>query len=130
MRFLFVLRTLRVLFDFPLQLQMKNKKPFYLAGLFSKSTEAFNAKDKVSSTIITTEANSLQGKIHKRMPVIIPVENAPIWLNTEIHKYSDIQELLKPHPSSSMEMWPISNKVGDVSNNYIELIKPISRLLF
>ena len=114
----------------PFITQMKDKKPFYLAALFSKTTEAFNEKDKGSCTIITTEANSLQGKIHKRMPVIIPVENASLWLSREIHNYCDIQELLKPHPSSSMEMWPVSNKIGDVRNNDIELIKPISRLLF
>ena len=113
----------------PFMTQMKDKKPFYLAGLFSTQSEDFKKTDVGSCTIITTEANSLQSTIHKRMPVIIPVENASIWLKRETHNYSEIQQLLKPYPSSSMEIWPVSNKIGDVRNNYIELIKPISKLL-
>ena len=63
------------------------------------------------------------------MPVIIPIQNVSTWLNKDIKRYSHIEELLKPYPSNFMEMWPVSNKLGDVKNNYSELTKPISKLL-
>ena len=113
----------------PFMIQMKDKTPFYLAGLYTTTIDAFNKNPTASCAIITTDANSLQSTIHKRMPVIIPVQNVSTWLNKDIQRYSHIEGLLKPYPSNFMDMWPVSNKLGNVKNNYFELTKPISKLL-
>ncbi len=113
----------------PFMIHMIDKTPFYLAGLFSTLSGKLEGDSTESCSIITTEANSLQSTIHTRMPVIIPVESAPIWLDNEIKNYSEIEQLLKPYPSRFMELWPVSPRVGNVRNNDIDLVKPISKLL-
>src|SRR5438477_624149 len=67
-----------------------------------------------SCTIITTDANTLVGDIHDRMPVIIGPEHWAAWLGEEP---CDPASLLKPFPAERMTLWPVSKRVGSVKNN-------------
>ena len=63
----------------PMYIRLREDKPFALAGLW----ENWNAPDGskiLSCTIITTQPNALLQDIHNRMPVILPPEAYPTWL--------------------------------------------------
>jgi putative SOS response-associated peptidase YedK len=74
--------------------QLKNGELFAFAGLYDlwkekelkqgKWVEKEGGKQVVSYTIITTTPNTLVGKIHDRMPVILHKEDEATWLNPDI----------------------------------------------
>ncbi len=88
----------------PYFIELRNKDPFALAGLYDKwlnhdTGEAFN-----TFTVITTRANPMMEEIHnikKRMPVILSPDSEKIWLNDEISP-AELQGLLKPFDETLM----------------------------
>lgn len=100
----------------------KNKRPYAIA-LFNRETVAMaglweNWRDPDSGEwvrtfcVLTTEANSLVGKIHDRMPVILEEHQLPAWLGEEPSSLSDLKGLCTPYPSERMTMWPVDRRVG------------------
>ncbi|MNP80870.1 putative SOS response-associated peptidase YedK [compost metagenome] len=74
-------------------------------------------------TIITTEPNSLMADIHNRMPVILPPEAETQWLDRSNEDVSALLRLLQPYDAAQMRAYPVSTAVGNVRNDYPELIK-------
>jgi putative SOS response-associated peptidase YedK len=90
----------------PYYLRLETGTPYAFAGLW----ESWEGEDSQghkrtihSTTIITTEANELVGEIHHRMPVILPPEAYPTWLDTSVQATEDLMPLLTPCPSEAME---------------------------
>lgn len=107
-----------------MRILMKDEQLFSLAGLYDIWTDPDG--NKLSTcTIITTEPNELMEDIHNRMPVILRPEDEDEWLSRD----SDVQSLLgllKPYQSSEMQVYEVSKEVGNVRNNYEELLKEIN----
>jgi putative SOS response-associated peptidase YedK len=64
-------------------------------------------KEIRSYTIITTTPNSLVGKVHGRMPVILDKADEETWLNPDIVEPERLLALLKPYPAEEMEEWSV-----------------------
>jgi putative SOS response-associated peptidase YedK len=77
-----------------------------------------------SFTIVTTSPNELCAEVHNRMPVILPPERWSTWLGEEEADAERLKSLLVPY-ASSMTMWPVSARVGNVKNNDAGLIEPL-----
>jgi putative SOS response-associated peptidase YedK len=73
-------------------------------------------------TILTTRPNDFTAGIHDRMPVILSPENYGWWLDPS---KGDPTPLFEPFPSQDMMAWPIGNAVGNVRNNYPELLDEV-----
>jgi putative SOS response-associated peptidase YedK len=69
--------------------------------------------------------NELCGKIHNRMPVILPPKDWPLWLGEDAAEPEQLKTLLVPYPAEDITMWPVSPRVGNVKNNDPSLIEPI-----
>jgi putative SOS response-associated peptidase YedK len=80
-----------------------------------------------SFAIVTTSANELLAPIHDRMPVILGVENWPLWLGEATADPEQLKALLVPYPAKDMVIWPVDRRVGNVKNNDPSLIEPIAR---
>ena len=107
----------------PFFIRSRNKTPFAFAGLWEvweKASEPF-----YTFTIITTEANSLVSKIHNRMPAIIDSVYMDLWLSEDKLSADDLQHVLRPFESDSMEAFAVSSRVNSVSNDGPELIQKI-----
>lgn len=78
-----------------------------------------------SCCLITTQANSLVGPFHDRMPVILDKEQQHIWLDTQHNDMDRLQSLLKPRPSQEMAMYPVSPKMNNWRYINSDTIKPI-----
>lgn len=109
----------------PYLIKLKDDSTFSFAGLYDVWHDKVNDKDIYSFTIITTEPNKLQGKIHDRMPVILPKEEEKEWLNPDLIEPEQLHKFLKPYPDEEMEMYPVSSVVNIPKNDSEEVTKPI-----
>jgi putative SOS response-associated peptidase YedK len=89
-------------------------KPLALAGLWERWNEL------LTFTIATVPANDSLAPIHDRMPAMLSPGCALEWLQT-----GDVA-LLKPYPSESLAIWPVSSRVNSPANNDNRLIEDIS----
>jgi putative SOS response-associated peptidase YedK len=103
----------------------KHKQPYYLttedkaifafAGIWEQWHSP--AGELVEScAIITTEANSTVRSIHDRMPAIITPTYYNLWIQPGGDK-DELQHLLRPSPSSSLLIYPVSDMVNSPKND-------------
>jgi len=89
----------------PVRFSLKSGEPFAMAGLWEGET----------FTILTTEANALVGKIHKRMPVILAPENEDLWMDPQAG-LEDLLSILLPFDAGSMKSKNASKDVHSPKN--------------
>ncbi len=71
---------------YPYYITLKGKGSFFMAGIYNPWTDQETGETIDSFAILTTSANGLMSQIHnkkKRMPVILPEEEAMQWINTD-----------------------------------------------
>lgn len=97
----------------PVRFTVDGGEPFAFAGL--TTTREWEGEDLTSCTIVTTSANDVVGRVHDRMPVILPgpeVEEA--WLAGGLSPEEAVS-LCRPLDPTRMEAKPANpsiNKVG------------------
>ena len=96
----------------PYFIKMKNGGLFAMAGLW-ESWQSPEGKTIDSCTIITNDANGIVGKIHDRMPVIIPDQSYGLWLSST---GNSLQEFLRPYSPFKMTAYPVSSMVNNAKN--------------
>jgi putative SOS response-associated peptidase YedK len=79
-----------------IQIAIKDTGVFGMAGLYKTETDP-NGNTILRCAIITTSANAAMSAIHDRMPVILPSDNAAIWLDNTIGDIPMLKEFLKPY---------------------------------
>jgi putative SOS response-associated peptidase YedK len=97
--------------------------PFCMAGIW----DYHERLDLLSFSIMTTEANPLVAAIHTakpRMPVILRPEHHDLWLDPNAPLES-IRALCVPFPEGQMRAYPVSRTVGNVKNEWPELMSAI-----
>lgn len=101
---------------------MEGDSAFALAGLW----EQFRGGGELieTFTIVTCEANDLVGRIHERMPAILPKSSFEPWLDPKCRS-EDLLALLSPYPSSEMRSYPVSSVVNRPANDGPECVTPI-----
>lgn len=108
----------------PMYIRLASHESFAFAGLW----ELWNSKDGsqiLSCTIITTEPNELMQSIHNRMPVILPAEAYPTWLEPGEQSLEGLTPLLKPYPAEQMVAYPVSTLVNSPANDLPQVIIPV-----
>jgi putative SOS response-associated peptidase YedK len=108
----------------PFYVHLKDETFFAFAGLYDRWMSP-EGKEVLSFTIITTDANSLMGEIHDRMPVILHREDEKHWLGKETPAAEELGLLFLPYPSEEMDVYRVSPAVNDPSKESEELIRPI-----
>jgi len=104
----------------PYYVRMHSGSPFAFAGLWERwHPESGEPID--TYTIITTAANELMAPIHNRMPVIVPPDQYPRWLDG-----AEPEALLRPYSADQMEAYPVSQKVNRPQNDSAECIEAMS----
>jgi putative SOS response-associated peptidase YedK len=100
----------------PFAVAMADGAPMPLAGLW----EGWRAPDGGvlrTCTIITTTANPRLAALHERMPVILPREAWDAWLGEDPADEAALLALLRPFPAEALRVWPVSSRVGRVSED-------------
>lgn len=110
----------------PYYFKMKDDSMFAFAGLYDIWHDPKTGKEVKSYTILTCAPNSLVGKYHNRMPVILDQEDEEKWVNPDISEIDDIKEMIRAYPASKMEAYPVSTSVNYAKTDTKDLIKPIN----
>ena len=108
----------------PYRVELKNRKPFAMAGLTSHWKDE-TGKEIDTFTIITTDANEIVGTVHNRMPVIFNREQEIKWLDPLID-FHVANKYLLPYRENDMEIYPISTLVNSPKNDIAEIIKHVA----
>ena len=104
----------------PFFIHLKDRDLFSMAGLFV--TRMDGEHETKSFTIITTTPNAVVTPIHDRMPVILDRDEEHEWLSAVAAV--DLLPILDPYGDDGMEAYEIGPEVGNVKNNYPELLTP------
>jgi putative SOS response-associated peptidase YedK len=107
----------------PMYIRLKSGKPFAFAGLWER-WQSPDGSELFSCTIITTRPNSLMKPIHDRMPVILPEEFYPHWLDPAEADTHQLASLLEPYPPELMTAYPVSKLVNSPANDLPAVIQP------
>ena len=108
----------------PYRIVTTNIDVFTIAGLWENWTDP-EGKIIHSFTLITQPASPSIAHIHDRMPAILSPEQERLWLDTELPP-QDALDLISPYPDDWIDFYPVSKRVGKVSENDRELIEPIT----
>ena len=103
----------------------KDEQPMLFAGI-SEAWVSPDSKPLDTCAIITTTPNELVAPIHDRMPVILPWEIAPFWLDPVEQNQEKLLSLLQPLPADRMAMHRVSTLVNSSTIQGYELIAPES----
>ncbi|MEG9861283.1 MAG: SOS response-associated peptidase [Parvularculales bacterium] len=99
----------------PFAVARQDRCPFAMAAV----------RDRVSFTIVTTEANKTLRPYHHRMPVIIDEAGWASWLETPESEVLSLREFLVSAPDDFMEAWPISKRINRVAEDDPALLERV-----
>ena len=108
----------------PYYFTLRGGAPFAFAGLWESWQPREGPRDQaplLTATILTTQANSLVGQYHERMPVMLSGDKLWDWLlETDP---AALQALLRPYPAEEMQAWEVSNQVNRPAEDEPSLIR-------
>ncbi len=105
----------------PMRIVLKSGEPFAFAGLWER-WKAPSGEVVRSCTIITTTPNAVMERIHNRMPVMLPSEAEPLWLDQGVQDPEMLMKVLAPFSASKMEAYQVSTLVNSPKNDVPECI--------
>ncbi len=108
----------------PFYLRAADGKPLVFAGLWEvwRDPQGPDADPLRTCTIITTGANAEAGRVHDRMPVLLPPPTWDAWLDRDNHDVASLHGLLVPAPDGALAVQPVSNTVNDVRHEGADLL--------
>jgi len=106
----------------PYYFQMKNHKPFALAGIWA--TQKMEGETREVCAILTTHPNDAVRAVHDRMPVILNSKQFDLWMDPDLRDFRAIGEILKPYPTEEMEAYQVGAWVNNVLNDDEKCIQP------
>lgn len=107
----------------PYRIQRTDGEPYAYAGLWETWAPPNGGDQRVTCTILTTEANEVVTGIHDRMPVMLEPGEESAWIGSA--DIAELQTLLDPYPESLLKAYPVSKAVNDPANDSAELLEEI-----
>ncbi|MBA2373506.1 MAG: SOS response-associated peptidase [Chloroflexi bacterium] len=109
----------------PFRIVAGDGRPLALAGLWAGWRDPETGDIRRTFTIVTTRASEQIATLHDRMPVILPPDVWPVWLDTSVVERGELHALL--HPSDPvLTVTPVSRLVNSVRNDGPSLIVPLA----
>lgn len=113
----------------PFWIHRPDRRPFALAGLW-ETWDKGGQGPLETCTILTTHANGMMGRLHDRMPVIIPPSDFERWLKTDPSEAGGLKDLFAPAPDNYLEAWPVGRAVNSPAQQGPQLAEPVQGTLF
>jgi putative SOS response-associated peptidase YedK len=113
----------------PYFIRRADDRPFMFAGLWEIWFGPPGVRRDVplqTCTILTTDANSLTAEVHDRMPVILSSDDHAFWLDPEFQNRQHLQSMLRPFPSDTLTMYPVTTLVNKPAHEQPECIEPLT----
>ena len=97
----------------------RRKQPYYFRPASEPLLALAGVWERDTCSLITTEPNAVVGKVHDRMPLIVPRERYAAWLGGDT-------DLLERPPEVRIAGHPVSMAVNQAANDAPELIAPVA----
>ena len=97
---------------------------FAMAGIWDEWTSPDGSPLR-SVAVLTTAANSLVGRIHDRMPVILDATMEARWLSEDAPDAVVLESLCAGFPPERMSGASVARRVGNVANDDPGLLEPV-----
>jgi putative SOS response-associated peptidase YedK len=110
----------------PWHIRMRDARPFAFAGLWDRWQPTEGAPVE-TVTIVTTVPNALVGRIHDRMPAILPGTAYDLWLDPAVQDVERLHALLRPYPEDEMLAYPVGTQVNNPASDSADLVIPLPR---
>lgn len=107
----------------PYRIVVEHGKLFAIAGLWEK-WKSPQGEVIESFTLITQPANKMMSAIHDRMPAILLPGQEKLWIDPTL-SVKEALLLIIPYPDDEMSAYPVSERVGKVSENDASLIEEV-----
>jgi len=101
----------------PYMISNADKTPMALAGLW-EIWDGPHGEQIESATILTTTANELLATIQDRMPVIIPRDSIPTWLDTLNEDMREIGNFLIPKGKNLLNIIHVSSLANNMRTDH------------
>lgn len=109
----------------PYFIHPEDRDLFLFAGLWDEANAGPEGEPIQSFTILTTEANAAMASLHDRMPVVVPDDAVPDWLDREETEVEPLEAVLRVSVDTPIELTPVSKAVNSPKNNSPELLEPV-----
>ncbi len=116
----------------PFYITRRDGHPLAMAGLYEfwRDPSVDDSEDPAAwlwtCTVLTTQAEDDVGRIHDRMPLMVPPERRAEWLDPANDDTEAAAGLLVPAAPGALDAWPVATLVNNVRNNGPELVAPIA----
>lgn len=105
----------------PYFFQLEDSAPFAFAGIWTTP-----ASDGAPATfaVMTTTPTTLAGKVHGRMPVVLPRKDWEEWLDDHAQGPGRLQFLCRTREDLPIETWPVSPVVNRPQHDEPDCVEP------
>ncbi len=107
----------------PYFVHLKESAVMAMAGLW-ELWQSPDGSEVESCTILTTDANELLRPIHDRMPVLLRPDDHTTWLDPAARDPREIEHLLRPAESDTMDMYAVSRRVNSPKHEDAGCMEP------
>jgi len=107
----------------PFLFQIGKQELSAFAGLYTEWVDDATGDSHGSYTIITTKPDATMEGVHDRMPVILDRDEEDLWLENGEVDLGMLETMLNPYGKKDLTKYEISPEVGNVRNNYEELLE-------
>lgn len=99
----------------PWLFELEHEEPFFLAGLWERSSTAAGGDAIETCAIVTTAANDVMQPIHDRMPVMLLADEVLAWIRPKPLDPAEAGRILAPFTRAPMRCRPLSQRVNSVA---------------
>lgn len=95
----------------PWFVSLKSGEPIAVAGLWESWTSPDD--DQLETfTLMMVDSNAFMAEFHDRMPVVLPKDQWPIWLDPSIQEPEAVQPLMVKSDADIWQRWPVTQKIN------------------
>jgi len=105
----------------PHYFQLPDRGAFFFAGLWQPGANDTAGK----FVIVTTAPNTLVGRIHHRMPLILAKAAVKAWLSDQPLGHTQLDEICRPYPAEQMTSCRVSPTMNNARHDAPDCITPV-----
>ncbi len=105
----------------PHYFQLHDRSAFFLAGL----RQPGDGDGGGGFAVVTTAPNALVGRIHHRMPLILPASAVNTWLGDRPLSRARLDEICRPYPAEQMTSCRVPPSVNNARHDAPDCITPV-----